>query len=581
MTTKRTKSGKQIRVSDMRSSQDRSRAPQNGTGSVDVGRLARLTLSRRLTPDRDIRDLSVLFEVKAISTTGCEKLVYIKPSELLTPKQAMSRIADGTGWPLGDQEYAKGLIAKLSNQAAVREVKRTGLSGWRSSDRAMGCFVMPRRTFGRNRREYEFHSGVEKGREKLGASKGSLGEWQKHVAHPLGQSSAGMAMVGAAFASTLLPFSNLPESFMLLLIGTTTSGKSTLQSAAMSVQGAPSEPISPDSTERAIHEEGGRHNNLMMPVGDLSELLPRQKKAVLHHLTYGVSSNGGRKTSQQVATALANYEFKVIVTCTSEKSAKVIAKEANMPQLGGERARCFDLVPAAGGMGFFDMVRKGEERGGAAIADDLKESASLYYGTAIGAWIAALAKEEPAVIQARVESLTRSFVKLMEKSHALTPVKRRAAAKFGLLYAALVMAKERDVLRWKEGRIRRAVTACFEGAMRETTEMSSAAAIMALKDALLVKGALLAAPNEKAVRAQARTNRPWLGVRAMKEQQKVVGLRPEVIRQALGAELAELAFSSLESDGLLVRGKGSERWQKRVQANGKPRMYVLSPEFLD
>ena len=546
-----------------------------------VGRLAELSLCRRLTPDRDMRDPSILLEIKAISTTGCENTVHLKPSDLLTPRHALAHLADRTPWPLGDPERAKELLAELNDAEAVPEVKRTGLSGWRTSDEGMGCFVMPKLTLGQQPEGYEYVSRVDKAHETLGASSGTLKKWQERVGHPLGQSSAGIALVGAAFASTLLPFSDLPESFMLLLIGTTTSGKSTLQSAAISVQGAPYEPISADSTERAIHEDGGRHNNLMMPVGDLSDLLPRRKKEVLHHLTYGVSSNGGRKTSQQVATSLANYEFRVIVTCTSEKSARMIAKEANMPQLGGERARCFDLVPAAGGMGFFDMVRRREKRDGAAIADALKRSATRYYGTAMHAWIKALAAEEPAAVKNQVQKLTRSFVQTIEKCQPLTPVHRRAATKFALLYAALVMAHERGVLTWKKGRICRAVMICFEGAMNETTEMSSSAAMAALKTALLSKGALLAATNTAGIKSQAEANPLWLGVKVKKDQQKVVGLRPKPIRQRLGDELAELAFSALESHGLLVRGKGSDRWQQRIPGSGKPRMYVLKPEFLD
>lgn len=362
-------------------------------------------------------------------------------------------------------------------------------------------------------------------------------------------------------AAPLLRLANIPESWIMLLCGGSTSGKSTLLAGVASFQGSETT-INPRTSERRFTELAARHNDLLMPVGDLSQLPKGDRRQVLHRLTMDSTSGAGRSVSRAVRGSLPDLTFTTIAAASAEHSSVEIAREAGVPRLPGEQVRCFDLPP--GKKGYFDrMGRSG--LAAEVIAGRINEGVVEHYGAGLRAWINWLASQDEARLVKRLNVRINRFVRKTSSSGPLSALEARAARKFGLIYGALVMGREAGIVGITSRRALKACRKAFRAAMSAATASDPGAALKALKSALQSKNAVVKTyQGEQAVRRQLRKHPNWLAVETKRGGKRAIGLHPPSVRKALGHAVAEVAFAELQARGLLSQEKGVARWQKKL-----------------
>lgn len=517
--------------------------------------------------------------VHYLANTGSERVVLrvkaktpLRSIELEIPasdfrsNKAVDAITDQTGFVFPDFENAKAKLFAAA-QKPTRQLTKTSVAGWHPSPGK--AFVTPAMVFGEEPAATEVEYLTDPMAEQVvSGCSGTSEEWRRTVGHGIQKSSCGMTIAGAALAAPLIPFTDLRELFTFVLAGQNSTGKSTIQDAAISIQGRPTE-LSPDSTPRARQERGAAFNNMLFPVGDLALLAPKERWALLSHMAYGTTATASRTTSRVNARSLPMLSFRSIAVCTTEETSTQTAHAAGAERQGGESVRLFDLTcpPTPG---FFDRLDEGEFA--ADVAEGISLGAKQIYGVLLRDWIAWICDQDPGWLRQSLDTYTNNFVAATTKAGRCKERERRAAKKFGLIYGALILANKANIIDWPRSEIRSAVIQSYELAMANApTETAAEAAADLL--------ALLSSPGVIVDEDHAWDDPNWLGVRVRAAGLPVIGIRERETIGTMGRHKAKLAFRYLEDAGLLTIGRGQDRWQKRI-AGRRVRLLQLHPAAL-
>lgn len=555
-----------------RAKKSRSSAPP------ETDKLVSVCCARRLIYAADAGGPKAACEMIFDTSQGHHHSVEVDPVELQRPAAVIAKAINQTAlYPL--DETALGAQVRASTESNPPMVTMTTVSGWKDRGAAR-AFVTPGRSFGPGRGSYRYASSEDhaSGGGQLGSVRGNLKGWRKHVGRYLEMSTAGRVLLGAVMAAPLLRLANIPESWIMLLCGGSTSGKSTLLAGVASFQGAETT-INPRTSERRFTELAARHNDLLMPVGDLSQLPKGDRRQVLHRLTMDSTSGAGRSVSRAVRGSLPDLTFTTIAAASAEHSSVEIAREAGVPRLPGEQVRCFDLPP--GKEGYFDRTG----RSGLAadvIAGRINEGVVEHYGAGLRAWINWLAEQDEARLVKRLNVRVDRFVRKASSSGPLCALEARAARKFGLIYAALAMGREAGIVGISTGNALKACRKAFRSAMSAAAASDPEAALKALKSALTAKHAMIKTyQGEKTVQRQIRKHPDWLAIETTRKGRPAIGLHLPSTRKRLGRCVAEVAIGELQARGLLSREKGIARWQKKLPGlRTKVRLLQLDVRWL-
>ena len=512
---------------------------------------------------------------RGVSTSNLT--IEVEAAELESPSHVIKLIVNQSGLYAADRNKLTDLIGQCARTSTTL-VNRTVTTGW--APQCHGAFITPARTFGPKRSEWEFNASVERGASarQVGRVQGSLVDWQKSVAGYMQMSSAGCVLLGAALAAPLMPFTALPESFILLLAGKSTTGKSTILAGASSLQGA-ARPASPSSSKRRLEELAANHNNLLFVVGDLSQLDGPEQRRLMHMLTMDATAGNARSVSRAVQGTLPDLTFTTIGALSSELNSRDIAEKVGASRLAGELVRCFDLLP--GEAGYFDLVSPKVRMDAAAIAGAINAGAEQFHGAALKQWIRWLSRQQEEEIKSEVRELTTKCISKFDARHPLDHLQRRAAQKFGLIYSALHLGRRAGVLKIPKKTIWKATRRSFARAMACAYESAPEQALERLKEALARPDArLVLAQGDRPVAAAVKRNPDWLAVETVKKGRPVIGLRPTAVEKLLGMSSARSAFGALTTLGVLRIAAGEKRFQKRIPGCGKVRLIELDPDWL-
>lgn len=529
-------------------------------------KLVSVRCARRLIYAADAGGPKAACEMIFKTSQGHRHSVQVDPVELQRPATVIAKAINQTAlYPLDEAALRAQVQAGTDTNPPM--VTMTTVTGWKDRGAAR-AFVTPGRSFGPGRSRYRYASSEDhaSGGGQLGCVRGELKGWYREVGIYLEMSTAGRVLLGAAMAAPLLRLANISESWIMLLCGGSTTGKSTLLAGVASFQGAETT-INPRTSERRFTELAARHNDLLMPVGDLSQLSKGDRRQVLHRLTMDSTSGAGRSVSRAVRGTLPDLTFTTIAAASAEHSSVEIAREAGVPQLPGEQVRCFDLPP--GKKGYFD--RRG--RSGLAadvIARRINEGVVEHYGAGLRAWLNWLADQDEARLVKRLNARIDRFVGRVSASASLNALEARAARKFGLIYAGLAMGRKAGIVGISDGNALKACRRAFLSAMSAATVSDPDAALKALKSALQAKYALVRTyQGKEVVRSQILRHPNWLAVETKRDAQRAIGLHPPSVQKALGNRVADVAIQELQARGLLSREKGVKRWQKKLPGQPK------------
>jgi hypothetical protein len=510
--------------------------------------------------------------------------VTLPPSALLHPARTVDLIVDQCGCTLDPD----GLNAAVQAAAATKPKRTVRITT--KSGRYGNLFVTPGKTIRlkpKAKRKVIFdpsRAAANEAAASLGKTSGTLRSWQHRVAPLVAKSSIGITLVGAAFAAPLLELAGLPESFILAVVGNSGSGKSVACLSAMSVQGAAVRAglIPPTIPPRALEETGTAYNGLLCPFDDLSRLADDKViRAVTRWLTYHFADGGGRLVSDKaVKQGLPFERFKSIGLISYEKASKAAAQLVGEDRLRGETARMFDLH-CDEEVGVFDRLGDGDAAAEIAIA--LERLAAEHYGTPLPRFLVAVFAMKEKKLRACLNTNIDAFVRSV--AAGADPVQVRAARKFGLIYAALKLARQAGVVPWGPGLIGKAVRKTYRGAMRDETPAATGADLVQRLRRFLASPDAILTVSENGV-SERDLSGPWFALIGLKHQKlPKLGLKEEALRLCCPNAVArQRLVAELESCGWLEPGRGKKAWQAAIREKGKkvqrPRLLRCSMALL-
>lgn len=534
---------------------------------------------RRIRYGADAGGPKTTYELQFRTSRKRRFRIEIDSTDLLRPARVVEKVVDAEGIFPADLEALRGMIGQCTH-VSVPEVVRTNITGWRGSGRNR-AFVTAAQTFGPSWRSFDFaashdHAVVE---GQVGSVRGDLAGWRKSVGRYLEMSSVGRVLLGAALAAPLLKMAGLSESWIFLLAGSSTAGKSTLLKGVSSFQGA-APPTSPRASDRRFNELAAKHNDLLFVVGDLSQLNKVGRRRVLHWLVMDATAGQPRSVSRTMRATLPDLPFTTIAALSAEETSAQVADGAGARQLLGESVRCFDLLPGA--KGYFDIRPKRGRLEPEELAGRINSGADTHHGAGLKAWIEWLSGQPERRVRKKVLKLIDRFVAKADPINSLGSLERRAARKFGLVYAGLVLGRKAFITKMSSRQAFKAVNRCFKRSIAPHISVTPETALAALKEALGAPNAMLRTfQGGRQVKLAVQANPDWLAIDTKRGGRRVLGLRASAVGKTIGLAQAEAAFAKLVQERRLQMPKGSARWQKMVPGAGKIRLLELDPNWIE
>lgn len=336
----------------------------------------------------------------------------------------------------------------LMNQYPKRRVLAAGRTGWHELEEGEGRrFVLPNRVIGGDEIIYQSeHAQVDDF-----IARRSLDDWKRTVAHYAPGNPLVLLALSAAFVGPLLKTAKLTEvgGVGLHLLGDSSSGKSSLLTAAGSVWGPPSFVRTWRATSNGLEGVAHALNDTLLPLDEIGEALPREVGSIVYAVANGVGKQRARRTGGPRPT----LQWRVVMLSTGEKALAAHMEEAGQRAKQGQEARLLSVPVDGHNHGAFDQLH--DAASGGALADQLREAASASYGSAGPAFVEALMSDDrdlPA--RYRKAAALRGF-------EASLGIESRAASVFALVGMAGELAQEYGIVSWTEGEAMKAAISAF------------------------------------------------------------------------------------------------------------------------
>jgi putative DNA primase/helicase len=361
-------------------------------------------------------------------------------------------LLDG-GLYIGASGKARGLFTTYLASVHVKtRAKAVASTGWFG-----GAFVLPDSTIGLAKDEVvilQTPSFVDHAYNM----RGTLAEWQQHVARlAVGNSRLALA-VSTAFAACLVGPCGA-ESGGIHFRGRSSIGKTTALSVAGSVWGGGDRGYirSWRATSNGIEGTAVIHSDTLLCLDEISQLGGKEAAEV----AYMLANNQGKARLSRDASLRKPAHWRLLFLSTGEISLadKIAEDMRGRRQTAGQQVRVVDLPSDTGQHGLFDTPH--EFQSAAALADHLRGACNKYYGTAARAFIKAIAPDIDAAADAIKDSI-RQFVNDHCPDADCDGQVKRVASRFGLIAAAGELAANLSILPWQSGEARRAASICFK-----------------------------------------------------------------------------------------------------------------------
>lgn len=299
------------------------------------------------------------------------------------------------------------------------------------------AFVFPDEVIGDASAEIVFQADGRAGDEC--AVHGSLDGWRANVARLAVGNSLMLVSLSAAFAGPLLRDCHA-ENGGIHVVGNSSSGKSTLLKAAVSVWGGRDYRRSWRATSNGLEGAAALHNDALLALDEISEAAPRDVGSIVYMLGNGASKTRATRTGGSRPTT----RWRVVVMSTGEFSLGATMEEGGSRQKAGHAVRLLDL-PANRQHGVFDDLH--EFTSGALLSNHLQSAAEAHFGHAARRFISEMITDPTDHAAALAE--------LRESAHFDLPgmdqQEVRAAARFALLAYAGELASHYGITGWDLG----------------------------------------------------------------------------------------------------------------------------------
>ncbi|HEX9535841.1 MAG TPA: DUF927 domain-containing protein [Stellaceae bacterium] len=357
----------------------------------------------------------------------------------------------------GGREKLAHYLSTAKSTVRARGVARTG---WYIAP-PVAAFVLPDKTYGASAYERIRWQTANQG-ETLYRVAGTLEEWRREIGKRCAGNSRLTMCVSAAFGAPLLRLAEEPGG-VVHLVGTSQSGKTTVQHCAGSVWGGG--PIngylrSWRTTTNNLEATAEAHCDALLCLNELGEVNAREVSASAYML--GNGSGKGRARRDGSARPVAQW----IVLCLSSGEiglADKIAEDGNKRARPGQEVR-FVYIPAdaGAGHGVFETLH-GAAHGGE-LAEQLRQAALKCYGTPIRRFLDLLIQWYGSDLQRLVDRLKKSRDDFLGRliTGPVSGQVRSVCSRFALIAAGGQLATEFGITGWSKGEANRAAEICFQ-----------------------------------------------------------------------------------------------------------------------
>lgn len=397
---------------------------------------------------------------------------------------------------------------------------------------------------------------------------GDLDTWKQSVALA-GLRSDHLAFgLQVALSAPLPRFGGLGEGAIFNVCGTSSTGKSTVLRAAKSLVGPTTILTTWDATQRGLHELAAAHSDLPLILDDL-ETFRASNGRRSHELSRALQTLTSHTSGAIAAMArdrLPLLDWSCWGLSSSPMPLSAYLRAEGKEPSPGDRVRWIDIPvpgPASGGV----WSDASNSRQPAARSEAVTSACRDHYGVAIKPWLRFLVKR--ATLQENVLAYRDEFVAAAAPNASDT--ERRAALKFGVVYAGGRLAIEAGLLPWPANRPMAVCSRLFrlylDTSLHETVALAAAASslLAALSDDVRIPTVAAGSPAFEHESA-------YDGIRSGTS----VFLKADAIDTRCGAHSQRL-LEEVRQAGACLPGEGKKSTvQKRVTVNGveiKKRMF--------
>jgi hypothetical protein len=463
-------------------------------------------------------------------------------------KVAQTLRNSGADLPL-DRNQRNALLAEVLHTIPTDAGLLAGRSGWHEDGMLVG-----QRVVGASRNRLMLHPTVAHMATPAIGLRSPSSRWNKEVAGIAAQSTLVSFAILTALAAPLVRFASLDEGAIFNFHGMSSTGKTTAVMAAASTMGPPSSVSDWNATGRGLHELANAFSDLPFVLDDLERFRfegrsrPDRLSEQLHTLTGG----RGTRYAGMVSGQLPQLDFSVWALSTSPRSlAEEFALHGKAPS-AGDHGRWIDIpVPDVAAGGIWDRAPEGSSSG--ALSERLKASSLSCHGWSFKRWAAKLV-ECHSELARLVASHVNAFVALAAPE--ANDVQRRRARKFGLAYAAGLLAVDWKLLPWCKAWVREACLAAWTASNQAYLNVTDREAAAWSKLSNLA--------NEASVPTATGSHLPDFAAeaeigafRVKSHNRAILYVRRAYLQTLLGAQTEQI-LARLRGEGALAHGHGGK-----------------------
>jgi putative DNA primase/helicase len=286
------------------------------------------------------------------------------------------------------------------------------------------------------------------------AASGTLQEWKTQVAAKCVGNTRCVFAVAASLASTLL-HGLQRDCIGFNFVGQSSTGKTTLLRLATSVFGGPDLINQSRATANGIEAIAEGANDAVLILDELGQMPAHEAGAVVYMLGNGQ----GKQRANGFGNGRVRKSWRLITLASGEIRLAQHVADGGKPIRAGQEVRFLDMAADAGqSLGVFEVLHGAAD--GGALADELRTTASRYYGTAGPAMAQAVLERWDRIrsmVDPHVEAITAD---LLAAGDGGSGIEGRVASAFALVGAAGELASEFGITGWNRGESSAAAKAC-------------------------------------------------------------------------------------------------------------------------
>ena len=395
-----------------------------------------------------------------------------------------------------------------------------------------------------------------------------------------------MFAIGVAFAGPLLDLVRV-EGGGFHFVGDSSVGKTTTLLVAQSVWGLAvrEKLINWSTTDTALEEAAEAHSDTLLCLDEFARLAPTAEEAARRARTISFmlgSGQGKRRSSRYGLKGHHHAEWRVLFLSTGETGLTATSKKAGARRLKGEEVRFVDLPAEVDKeLGIFESVPKGRSSSADAVKA-LESACKKVYGVAGSGFLDEVVKD-PEAVAAVAKKHMKEFLTKTDNAEG-NSWEQRFAKRFALVYAALLLAREYEIIPWSKSEIGLAVKACYMDSVEasQTTGLAVREMFFDLQDRLSNKRRVV---KENEIRnLDVKVVEDAFAFRTVKGGETIFAVKTDQLKELAGGKtMRSMLLRLLKESGYLLTYEDTTKFAKQFSIGGLPRAryYCLSKRILD